>query len=87
MLAGTDARVAPVLRFTEAPSHPADVASGTDSEVDGVVRPAPAPCFPRTPATVRHGTHSGGKDTDRLPTVPGLAERESDALKAVGSVA
>jgi alpha-methylacyl-CoA racemase len=47
---GSDACVAPVLDWDEAPRHPHNVARGTFVEVDGVVQPAPAPRFDRTPA-------------------------------------
>ncbi|MGN5479847.1 CoA transferase [Cupriavidus basilensis] len=47
---GTDACVAPVLDFTEAPHHPHLQARGTFIEVDGIMQPAPAPRFSRTPS-------------------------------------
>ncbi len=47
---GTDACVAPVLTLAEAPNHPHNVARGTFAEVDGIVQPAAAPRFSRTPA-------------------------------------
>ena len=49
LLEGTDACVAPVLDLDEAPKHPHNVARGTFVEVDGVMQPAPAPRFSRTP--------------------------------------
>ncbi len=50
VLEGTDACFAPVLSLAEAPSHPHNLARGTFVEVDGIVQPAPAPRFSRTPA-------------------------------------
>lgn len=47
---GTDACVVPVLSLEEAPEHPHHRARGTFVTVDGVVQPAPAPRFSRTPA-------------------------------------
>lgn len=44
----TDACVAPVLDWSEAPEHSHLKARGTFVEVDGVVQPAPAPRFSRT---------------------------------------
>ncbi len=41
---------APVLSMIEAPSHPQNSARGTFVDVAGVVQPAPAPRFSRTPA-------------------------------------
>ncbi|MCU1672086.1 MAG: CoA transferase [Frankiales bacterium] len=49
---GRPACVTPVLRLGEAAGHPHLAARGTAVEVDGVVQPAPAPRFSRTPAEV-----------------------------------
>lgn len=45
----SDACVAPVLDFDEAPHHGHAVARGAFLEIDGVPQPAPAPRFSRTP--------------------------------------
>ena len=45
----TDACVAPVLDWDEAPRHEHLAARGTFIEVDGIVQPAPAPRFSATP--------------------------------------
>lgn len=50
LFADSDACVAPVLDFDEAPQHAQVRARGTFIEVDGVMQPAPAPRFSRTPA-------------------------------------
>lgn len=47
---GTDACVAPVLSLREAQHHPHLKARATFVEVGGVVQPAPAPRFSRTPS-------------------------------------
>ncbi len=47
---GTDACVAPVLSYAEAPEHPHLAARGTYVAHHGIVQPAPAPRFSRTPA-------------------------------------
>ena len=49
LLGGTDACFAPVLDWDEAPAHPHNRARGAFLEIDGVVQPAPAPRFSRTP--------------------------------------
>ncbi len=51
--AGSDACVAPVLTFAEAPAHPHAHARGAYVNVGGVPQPAPAPRFSRTPGAVR----------------------------------
>jgi alpha-methylacyl-CoA racemase len=45
----TDACVTPVLAFAEVPAHPHIAARGTLVELGGVLQPAPAPRFSRTP--------------------------------------
>jgi alpha-methylacyl-CoA racemase len=63
LLEGSDACVAPVLTMSEAAEHRHLRARGTIVEVDGVLQPAPAPRFSRTPsdppsAPARPGEHS-----------------------------
>jgi alpha-methylacyl-CoA racemase len=53
LLAGTDACVQPVLDWTEAQAHPHLVARSTFVDVAGIVQPAPAPRFSRTPGAIR----------------------------------
>ena len=53
--------VAPVLSMSEAPSHPHNQARGAFTSVDGVVQPAPAPRFSRTPGAIRHGPVRAGE--------------------------
>ncbi len=50
---GTDACVAPVLDWDEAPAHPHHRARDTFVEVDGVMQPSAAPRFSRTPGRAR----------------------------------
>lgn len=52
LLEGTDVCFAPVLSFDEAALHPHLKARQTLIEVDGVVQPAPAPRFERTPSAL-----------------------------------
>lgn len=53
LMEGSDACFAGVLSLTDAPSHPHHVARGTFVTVDGVVQPAPAPRFSRTPGEIQ----------------------------------
>ena len=66
---GTDACGAPVLSPWEAHLHPHNVARETFAEIDGVVQPAPAPRFSRTPSAVSRPPSPPGADT-----VSGLVE-------------
>ncbi len=49
---GSDACVTPVLDLDEAPEHAHNRARGTFVEHDGLLQPAPAPRFSRTPAAI-----------------------------------
>jgi alpha-methylacyl-CoA racemase len=68
---GTDACVSPVLPLTEAARHPHLAARHTYVDRGGVVQPAPAPRFSRTPAAL-----------GSPPSLPGQHSRE--ALQAWG---
>jgi alpha-methylacyl-CoA racemase len=83
---GSDACVAPVLSPWEAHLHPHNVARSTFIEVEGVVQPAPAPRFSRTPSTVSSPPSPPGADTVSALVEWGVDEgavaklRESGAL-------
>jgi alpha-methylacyl-CoA racemase len=49
LFAGTEVCFAPVLTMAEAPGYEPNHATGVFVEADGVIRPAPAPRFSRTP--------------------------------------
>ncbi|MDA7419006.1 CaiB/BaiF CoA-transferase family protein [Xenophilus arseniciresistens] len=52
-LEGTDVCFAPVLPLSQAPAHPHNCSRATFIEVDGVLQPAPAPRFSRTPSRIQ----------------------------------
>lgn len=56
LLEGTDACFAPVLDWDEAPEHPHNQARQTFTSLQGVLQPAPAPRFDRTPADAPHAS-------------------------------
>jgi alpha-methylacyl-CoA racemase len=58
-----DACVAPVLRLSEAKTSPHLVARGTLVDVNGIVQPAPAPRFSRTPGAIGNAARKPGQDT------------------------
>jgi alpha-methylacyl-CoA racemase len=78
----SDACVAPVLSFEEAPRHPHLAARGTYVERDGVVQPAPAPRFSRTPGALTSPPPEPGSDTRAALTAWGL---DGDGLIASGA--
>jgi alpha-methylacyl-CoA racemase len=86
LMEGTDVCFAPVLRFTEAPQHPAALARNSYIEVDGVVQPAPAPRFSRTAAAVKHGARANGADTAAVLAEMGIAEQEIAALREADAI-
>jgi alpha-methylacyl-CoA racemase len=86
LLAGTDACVAPVLGLAEAPAHPHNRARGTFVDVGGVVQPAPAPRFSRTPADPPVPPARPGEHTDRALADWGVGADEVDRLRAAGAI-
>ncbi len=56
LLEGSDACVTPVLDLDEAPLHPHNQARKTFVAHAGMLQPAPAPRFSRTPATLQNGS-------------------------------
>ncbi|MFC7597352.1 CaiB/BaiF CoA transferase family protein [Terrabacter sp. GCM10028922] len=83
LLEGTDACVEPVLSYAEAPAHPHLAARGTYVEHHGVVQPAPAPRFSRTPASLTTPPSSPGADTRSALAAWGIDD--VDALLASGA--
>ena len=86
VFAGTDACVAPVLGPAQAPAHPHNAERGTFIEVGGVVQPAPAPRFGRTPAGRPQPPSRPGADTDAVLTGLGYSAAQITALRASGAV-
>jgi alpha-methylacyl-CoA racemase len=64
--------------------HPHNVARRTFLEVDGVVQPAPAPRFERTPSEVPVPAPQAGRDTQALLTEAGYKDAEIADLIEVG---
>jgi len=84
VLEGTDACFAPVLSMSEAADHPHNAARGTFIRQDGVVQPAPAPRFDRTPSTLPPRAPHTGEHTVELLARAGFPAAEIDALVAAG---
>ena len=81
---GSDACVAPVLSYAEARDHPHLRARGTYVESHGVVQPAPAPRFSRTPGVLDRPPPQPGQHTREALTDWGVAD--VDRLFEVGAV-
>ena len=87
VMEGTDVCFAPVLSLGEAPEHPHNRARGTFTEVEGVVQPAPAPRFSRTPGGVSGPPVQPGRDTDSVLADFGFDAGELGALRDSGAIA
>lgn len=87
LLEGSDACFAPVLTMTEAASHPHIRARETIVEFDGVLQPAPAPRFSRTPGAITRGTAKPGEHTDEALADWGFDASEIAKLREIGAVA
>ncbi len=87
LLEGTDTCFAPVLTMAEAPEHPHHKARGTFVTVDGVVQPAPAPRFSRTPSGTPGPPVAAGQHTREILVALGVDPEEVESLLATGAAA
>ena len=87
LLEGTDACFAPVLNMEEAPHHPHNVARGTFVEVEGIMQPAAAPRFSRTPAARPTPPEQVGADTRTVLRGWDIPKERIEALLANGALA
>lgn len=87
IMEGSDVCFAPVLRFSEAADHPAAVERNSYIDVDGVVQPAPAPRFSRTPGAVTSPGPANGQHTSDVLQAMGFAELEIQTLREAGAIA
>jgi alpha-methylacyl-CoA racemase len=81
---GSDACFAPVLSFSEARTHPHNVARGTHVAVGGVPQPAPAPRFSRTPGAVSRPPPERGALGHEALADWGFTSAEIDRLASLG---
>jgi alpha-methylacyl-CoA racemase len=86
LLEGTDACFAPVLTMEEAPDHPHNQSRGTFVEIDGIVQPAPAPRFSRTPAPLPTPPQAAGAGSRAALAQWGWDESTIDDLCRSGVV-
>ena len=86
LLEGTDVCFAPILSLSEAPSHPHNRSRDTFVENDGVVQPAPAPRFSRTPSQIQSAPSVPGSDTDAVLGDWGFSDSEIANLKGNGAI-
>jgi alpha-methylacyl-CoA racemase len=84
LLEGSDVCYAPVLSFAEGARHPHVAHRGTYVEVDGVLQPAPAPRFARTPGAIGLPPPWPGADTRSVLEGLGLSVETVAELLARG---
>ena len=76
LMEGTDVCFAPVLSMDEAYAHPHNKERNTFIEIAGVMQPAPAPRFSRTPASVSSPPPHAGQHTEEVLAGLGLTKDE-----------
>jgi alpha-methylacyl-CoA racemase len=86
LMEGTDVCFAPVLGPAEAPGHPHNAHRSTFTEVAGVVQPAPAPRFSRTPGGIGMPPPHAGQHTAEALADWGFAAAEIAKLMETGAV-
>ena len=72
--------------MAETPMHPHNAARGSFIEMDGVVQPAPAPRFSRTPAGPPTSAQSLGEGTRSALADWGVAAPRIETLFACGAI-
>lgn len=87
LLEGTDACFAPVLSFGEAPGHAHAAQRQAFVDVAGVVQPAPAPRFDRTPADLPRPAPQMGQHSDEVLQEAGYSAADVAALRQAGVLA
>jgi alpha-methylacyl-CoA racemase len=87
VMEGSDICFAPVLSIDEAPLNAHAVARQAYVDVGGVVQPAPAPRYSRTPAARPRPPATHGQHTDEVLAWAGYRIEEILALRACGAIA
>jgi alpha-methylacyl-CoA racemase len=86
IFAGTDACVSPVLSPVEAAEDSHARSRGSFATAGGVLQPAPAPRFSRTPAGLSRLPPMPGADTNAALELWGVPGERVAALRAVGAI-
>ncbi len=82
IMEGSEVCFAPVLTMSEAPGHPHNRHRATFVEHEGVVQPAPAPRFSRTPGVIQRPPSAPGADTENALRDWGFSAEEVGHLLA-----
>jgi alpha-methylacyl-CoA racemase len=87
VMEGREVCFAPVLNIEEAVEHPHMRARRSFLDVDGVLQPAPAPRFSRTPTSVQSGPPIPGSNTKDILSAWGFSDAEIADLRKNGAIA
>ncbi len=87
IMEGSEVCFAPVLSMVEAPEHPHNRHRGTFVNQNGVVQPAPAPRFSRTPGAIQRPPSAPGADTASALRDWGFSADEVERLLGCGAAA
>ncbi len=86
LLEGTSACLSPVLSLDEVAEHPHHRARGSYVESDGLIQPAPAPRFDRTPGAIRNPPGPPGEHTEEVLAAAGFDDDEIRRLAREGVI-
>ncbi len=86
LMEGTDVCFAPVLSIQEAYAHQHNQERQTFVEIAGVMQPAPAPRFSRTPGEISAPPPHPGQHTEQVLTRLGFAGEEISTLKEQNAI-
>ncbi len=86
LLEGEETCATPVLGLGEAATHAHNKARGVFVEHEGVLQPAPAPRFSRTPARLTTPPRDTGADTDTALAAWGITDARIASLRDAGAV-
>jgi alpha-methylacyl-CoA racemase len=87
IMEGSDVCFAPVLSMEEAPRHPHNRQRATFVEENGVIQPAPAPRFSRTPSAIQRPPARPGEHTEAALRDWGFSASDLERLRACGAIA
>jgi alpha-methylacyl-CoA racemase len=86
IMEGSDICFAPVLSMQEAPEHPHNKQRETFVNMNGVVQPAPAPRFSRTPSAIQRPPAAPGEHTEEALHDWGFSAAELEQLRGCGAI-
>lgn len=86
IMEGSEICFAPVLSLTEAPGHPHNRERNAFVENDGVIQPAPAPRFSRTPSAIQRPPAKAGEHSEQALRDWGFGAEEVAKLHAAGVI-